>query len=99
MAAAAGLAITLVPVLMGSSERDNGIHRLLKALRHEVPDVTVAAKRLGIDATADAIVGQFIDSEFVRGPGPHISEEFGEVRHFAKNRNGLPCLNEPKREP
>src|SRR2546429_677240 len=30
----------LVPVLLGSSERDNGIHRLLKALRHEVPDVS-----------------------------------------------------------
>src|SRR6185437_7303772 len=29
----------VVPVLMGSAERDNGIHRLLKALRHEVPDV------------------------------------------------------------
>ena len=29
----------VVPVLIGSAERDNGIRRLLKALRHEVPDV------------------------------------------------------------
>jgi elongation factor G len=46
----------LVPVLLGSSERDNGIHRLLKALRHEVPDVGAAAKRLGVKAGGDTIV-------------------------------------------
>src|SRR4051794_917424 len=38
----------VVPVLLGSAERDNGIHRLLKALRHEVPDVGSATERLGI---------------------------------------------------
>lgn len=38
----------VVPVLLGSAERDNGIHRLLKALRHEVPDVGAAAERLGL---------------------------------------------------
>ena len=36
----------LVPVLLGSAEGDNGVRRLLKALRHEVPDVTRAAGRL-----------------------------------------------------
>lgn len=46
----------VVPVLIGSAERDNGIRRLLKALRHEVPDVNVAAERLGIKANGDAIV-------------------------------------------
>lgn len=46
----------VVPVLMGSSERDNGIHRLLKALRHEVPDVAAAAERLGIEDSGDTIV-------------------------------------------
>jgi len=44
----------VVPVLLGSSERDNGIHRLLKALRHEVPDVTAA--RLGVKGEGEAIV-------------------------------------------
>jgi elongation factor G len=46
----------VVPVLLGSSERDNGVHRLLKALRHEVPDVTASAARLGIKASGDAVV-------------------------------------------
>jgi elongation factor G len=46
----------VVPVLMGSSERDNGIHRLLKALRHEVPDVGGATERLGLKANGDAVV-------------------------------------------
>jgi len=46
----------VVPVLLGSSERDNGVHRLLKALRHEVPDVATTAARLGIKASGDAVV-------------------------------------------
>ena len=46
----------VVPVLMGSAERDNGIRRLLKALRHEVPDVAVVAEKLGIKTNADAVV-------------------------------------------
>ena len=46
----------VVPVLLGSSERDNGVHRLLKALRHEVPDVATTAARLGIKAGGDAVV-------------------------------------------
>ena len=39
----------VVPVLIGSAEGDNGIRRLLKALRHEVPDVTKTVARLGLD--------------------------------------------------
>jgi elongation factor G len=46
----------LVPVLLGSAERDNGIDRLLKALRHELPDVSAAAKRIGVQTNGDAIV-------------------------------------------
>jgi elongation factor G len=46
----------VVPVLMGSAERDNGIRRLLKALRHEVPDVAAVAGKLGIESNGDAIV-------------------------------------------
>jgi elongation factor G len=40
----------IVPVLLGSAEGDNGVRRLLKALRHEVPDVSIAAKRQGLEA-------------------------------------------------
>ncbi|MGN6515613.1 MAG: GTP-binding protein, partial [Rhizomicrobium sp.] len=45
----------VVPVLLGSAEGDNGIRRLLKALRHEVPDVTKAAERIGLPADGEAI--------------------------------------------
>jgi len=46
----------VVPVLMGSAERNNGIERLLKAMRHELPDVSAVAKRVGISTNGDAIV-------------------------------------------
>ncbi|MBV9541672.1 MAG: elongation factor G, partial [Alphaproteobacteria bacterium] len=47
----------IVPVLIGSAEGDNGIRRLLKAIRHDVPGVSAAAKRLGLEATnGDAVV-------------------------------------------
>ena len=38
----------LVPVLLGAAERDYGVRRLLKALRHEVPEASVAAARVGL---------------------------------------------------
>lgn len=38
----------IVPVLLGSAERDNGIHRLLKLLRHETPGHEQTAARQGI---------------------------------------------------
>jgi elongation factor G len=43
------------PVLMGAASRTNGVLRLLKALRHEAPDVASTAKRLGLKAGADPI--------------------------------------------
>lgn len=43
----------ITPVFMGSAEHDNGTFRLLKALRHEAPEITSAAARAGIDATGD----------------------------------------------
>jgi elongation factor G len=46
----------VVPVLIGSAEGDNGIRRLLKALRHEVPDVSAAAARLGLAPSGDTAV-------------------------------------------
>jgi elongation factor G len=39
----------ICPVFMGAAENGNGIFRLLKGLRHEVPFVEVTAKRLGVD--------------------------------------------------
>lgn len=39
----------IVPVLFGSALNDFGVRRLLKTLRHEVPDPATAAERLGAD--------------------------------------------------
>src|SRR5262245_1592086 len=36
------------PILMGSATRTNGVLRLLKAIRHESPDVATTAKRIGV---------------------------------------------------
>lgn len=38
----------IVPVFLGAAERDHGVRRLLKALRHEVPEVADTAARLGV---------------------------------------------------
>jgi elongation factor G len=38
----------IVPVLLGSADKDLGVRRLLKQLRHEAPEVKVTAARLGI---------------------------------------------------
>ena len=46
----------LVPVLIGSAENDNGIRRLLKALRHEVSDVAATAARLGLKPDGETVV-------------------------------------------
>jgi elongation factor G len=45
----------ICPVLLGSALRENGVMRLLKALRHEAPDVTETAARLGVAAGKDAL--------------------------------------------
>ena len=46
----------ICPVLIGSAEHGNGIGRLLKAIRHEAPDVAETARRLGVAAGSDTIV-------------------------------------------
>ncbi|NQU58003.1 MAG: elongation factor G [Rhodospirillales bacterium] len=42
----------IVPVFFGSAENDNGVIRLLKALRHEAPEAEQTALRLGVDKGA-----------------------------------------------
>jgi len=48
----------IVPVFLGAADRDHGVRRLLKALRHEVPGPAETAKRLGIKADAADAVAQ-----------------------------------------
>ena len=45
----------ICPVLLGSAVRENGVLRLMKALRHEAPDVTDTAKRLGVKSGKDTL--------------------------------------------
>ncbi|MCF8533896.1 MAG: elongation factor G [Reyranella sp.] len=46
----------IVPVLLGAGDRENGVRRLMKALRHDTPLVTETARRraLAIDGKAAA---------------------------------------------
>ncbi|TGR03998.1 elongation factor G [Mesorhizobium sp. M4B.F.Ca.ET.190.01.1.1] len=38
---------TVTPVLIGTAEKGNGVLRLLKAIRHDAPDIEATRKRLG----------------------------------------------------
>ncbi len=49
----------VVPVLFGSAEHGNGIGRLLKSLRHDVPAVGETTKRLGMAGVAGTL-GQIV---------------------------------------
>jgi len=50
---------SIVPVFFGSAEHENGIHRLLKALRHETPEYTATLERLGLDKAGEAVAQVF----------------------------------------
>ncbi len=43
------------PVLLGSATRTNGVLRLMKALRHEAPDVNATVKRLAVKDGGEAV--------------------------------------------
>ena len=43
------------PVLLGSATRTNGVLRLMKALRHEAPNVDSTIKRLKVNGGSDAV--------------------------------------------
>ena len=49
----------LVPVFFGSAEKDRGITRLLKALRHEAPGPAATAERLGIQTGGEPMASVF----------------------------------------
>jgi elongation factor G len=46
----------VVPVMIGSAEGDNGVRRLLKSLRHDVPEVAAVASRAKLAPGGDAVV-------------------------------------------
>ncbi|MBT1510866.1 elongation factor G [Bradyrhizobium sp. SRL28] len=49
----------ICPVLLGAASRENGVLRLMKALRHEAPGVAETAKRLGASSQKDALAYVF----------------------------------------
>jgi elongation factor G len=49
----------VVPVFIGSASRGNGVTRLLKAMRHEAPELPATLARLGLSA-ADAPLAQVL---------------------------------------
>lgn len=52
----------IVSVFFGSAENDNGITRLLKVLRHEAPDVSAIAERIGAGAEGGEAMAQVFKS-------------------------------------
>ena len=49
----------VVPVFFGSASEDRGTHRLLKALRHETPDVAQTRDRICLAADGEALAQVF----------------------------------------
>ena len=49
----------VVPALLGAADRDNGVRRLWKALRHDTPDPLETAARRGIDGAGEALAQAF----------------------------------------
>ena len=48
----------IVPVLLGSADKDLGVRRLLKQLRHEAPEARDTARRLGIPSEGSEPLAQ-----------------------------------------
>ncbi len=48
--------VQIVPVFLGSAENGSGVRRLMKALRHETPELKVAAERMGADGRSAAVL-------------------------------------------
>jgi elongation factor G len=46
----------ICPVLIGAAEKGNGVGRLLKAIRHEAPDITMTRERLGLEAGDNTVI-------------------------------------------
>jgi elongation factor G len=53
---------SICPVLIGVATRTNGIMRLMKALRHEAPDIAETVQRLGVKANGNDAVAYVLKS-------------------------------------
>ncbi|USG62390.1 elongation factor G [Sneathiella marina] len=50
----------VTPVFLGSADLDHGVRRLLKALRHEVPEAQVSAQRSGLSGNDTTAIAQVL---------------------------------------
>ena len=57
----------ICPVLIGSALRENGVLRLMKALRHEAPGIGETAKRLGVADSKEALAYVFKTTHLQHG--------------------------------
>src|SRR6185295_17384655 len=48
----------ITPVLIGTADKGNGVLRLLKAIRHDAPDLEATKARLGVKDTNGAALAQ-----------------------------------------
>jgi elongation factor G len=46
----------VTPVLIGTADKGNGVLRLLKTIRHDAPDVSATARRLGVEPGSGAVL-------------------------------------------
>ncbi len=74
----------ITPVLLGSAKNENGILRLLKALRHDVGGVRATCERLGIDADMDVATGYVMAAFFLQQGKMTLARLFtGELKEGA----------------
>jgi elongation factor G len=100
----------ICPVLLGCAIRENGVLRLMKALRHESPGVTETAKRLGAPSSKDALAYVFKTVHLQHGGKLSLTRvlsgrlEDGATLHSSSGEAGrvsgvstLSCGNDNKR--
>jgi len=59
----------IVPVLLGSGQQEHGVLRLLKALRHETPEPSVTAERIGLKGGNGETVAQVVKTYYPANTG------------------------------
>src|SRR5262249_40021735 len=83
------------PVLLGSATRTNGVLRLMKALRHEAPDVAATAKRIGVKSGFDCVA--YVMKSLHTAHGGKMSVARGRRGQIPDSGPFLPPEREPGR--
>lgn len=78
----------VAPVMLGAAEHVNGVHRLLKALRHEVPASATAAKRRDLDEEGETVAQVFKTYHTARGGKLSVARVWRGSLKDGANLNG-----------